>query len=505
MVLRNRSPLVPVQEVLRDIGVIRSSGLNLTLTPDVVISESRCGATCPACVETPEVSFAFIEGDTYLLGIISAHETEADFPFQCTQDLRSMDVLVVEAFLNTVNMSSNGAGLKLGALVLDDCYSSARMELILTKLMSGETLLTNPNNKEPLNIRDKVAAVVMTVSSTVTKVVATLMAEFGIPVISASASSPDLDDRVNFPYFLRKVVSDVEQARAMVKIVKRMGWQYVSMLYVTNNYGSKGKEAFVEEAAKNGICVADKVEGIPDVDVTDSSLLELYTRIQNHKTDVVVYFGTEARIKEFLELINTNLPFVFLASEDWGDNRHILDQGRNKSLGSLTMKNEVNDIIADEFKQYLTQLSPSTVNMSRNPWLAEYWEDGFQCDLDSSITNKYSEKCQNELRLSDTNISDAIIDQRILHTIDAIRAVFVGVLEAKNEFCSFENTFPCQLYDNERHVTKFVSFIRNARLLRNGQKTRVFNDDGNGNTGFDINNVQRDSNGLYYRNVCNVF
>ena len=41
----------------------------------------------------------------------------------------------------------------------------------------------------------------------------------------------DLSDKTLFKYFMRVVPSDAQQARAMVDIVKRYNWTYVSAVH----------------------------------------------------------------------------------------------------------------------------------------------------------------------------------------------------------------------------------------------------------------------------------
>ena len=68
--------------------------------------------------------------------------------------------------------------------------------------------------------QDKVVGVVGCLSSDSTLSVASFCTPQRIPAISYAASSPDLDDPVNYPYFLRTVPSDEEQAIAMTEV----GW-----------------------------------------------------------------------------------------------------------------------------------------------------------------------------------------------------------------------------------------------------------------------------------------
>ncbi|WAR26507.1 GRM8-like protein [Mya arenaria] len=73
-----------------------------------------------------------------------------------------------------------------------------------------------------------------------------------IPQISYASTSIDLSDKSRFEYFSRVVPPDSFQARAMVDIAARFGWNYVSTLADDGNYGEKGVSAFEEIAKKFG-------------------------------------------------------------------------------------------------------------------------------------------------------------------------------------------------------------------------------------------------------------
>ncbi|KAI6079274.1 Metabotropic glutamate receptor 5-like protein [Aix galericulata] len=68
-------------------------------------------------------------------------------------------------------------------------------------------------------------------SSSVAIQVQNLLQLFNIPQIAYSATSMDLSDKTLFKYFMRVVPSDAQQARAMVDIVKRYNWTYVSAVH----------------------------------------------------------------------------------------------------------------------------------------------------------------------------------------------------------------------------------------------------------------------------------
>lgn len=57
--------------------------------------------------------------------------------------------------------------------------------------------------------------------------------------VSFFSTSPELSNKQRFEYFTRTIPSDHYQVKAMVDIVRRMGWSYISIIYEESNYGIK--------------------------------------------------------------------------------------------------------------------------------------------------------------------------------------------------------------------------------------------------------------------------
>ena len=444
----------------------------------------------------------YVDGDSLILGLFSFHETDPDDPFRCG-DVRfsSSDVLVLEAFLHKLEQLNKieDTDANVGAVIFDDCYSSAQMELIITQFMSGQLLLKKPNSNDNID-KNKILAAVGSLGSDRAIVLSFLFTDLKIPYISSSSSSPDLDDRINFPYFLRTVPSDVEQARAMVEVMKVMGWEYASALYVSNNYGSKGTEKFLRYANESNICVAEPSETLPELDADKIDLQGTFSRLKNQNAKVVMYFGTETRIVDFLKVIDNRNDFVFLASEDWGDQEYILEIGHLGTLGSIILKNQGVSLSEDDtFVDYIKRLNP--YNNIKNPWFTEYWEHLFNCDLSLSFNNKYATSCDSDQTFSADTIQGVLKNQRVIHIIDAVEALWAGLQKSRTELCEFDNTFPCPNYF--KYISNVVTNIKGVTLRRGNNDVRIFKDDGNGNVGFVILNVQQDQNqNLFYKQVC---
>jgi len=55
--------------------------------------------------------------------------------------------------------------------------------------------------------------------------------------ISFFSTSTELSNRDRYPFFLRTIPSDVNQAQAMVELVRMFHWTYVSVVYEESSYG----------------------------------------------------------------------------------------------------------------------------------------------------------------------------------------------------------------------------------------------------------------------------
>ncbi|XP_063888887.1 metabotropic glutamate receptor 3-like [Scylla paramamosain] len=69
--------------------------------------------------------------------------------------------------------------------------------------------------------------------------VANLLRLFRIPQMSFFSTSPELSNKQRFEHFSRTIPSDHYQVKAMVEIMKKLGWSYISILYEESNYGIK--------------------------------------------------------------------------------------------------------------------------------------------------------------------------------------------------------------------------------------------------------------------------
>lgn len=93
-----------------------------------------------------------------------------------------------------------------------------------------------------------------------------------IPQISYWATSPTLEDRQKYPYFLRTISSDSESTVSAAQLFHFLGYRSVALLYVDDEYGKGYAPAFDSAAAGLGISATPAKFDFHDHDSIDAAL-----------------------------------------------------------------------------------------------------------------------------------------------------------------------------------------------------------------------------------------
>lgn len=193
---------------------------------------------------------ARMDGDIIIGALFSVHHqpsAEKVAERKCGEIREQYGIQRVEAMFHTLDRINSDPNLlpniTLGCEIRDSCWHSSvaleqSIEFIRDSLISiredsggsrwcieGEPASQPPPTKKPI------VGVIGPGSSSVAIQVQNLLQLFNIPQIAYSATSIDLSDKTLFQYFLRVVPSDTLQARALLDIVKRYNWTYVSAVH----------------------------------------------------------------------------------------------------------------------------------------------------------------------------------------------------------------------------------------------------------------------------------
>ena len=261
----------------------------------------------------------------------------------------------MEAMLFAINEINTDPDLlpniTLGAQIYDTCQSK-------TIAADAAKRFIKISLKE--ESRKQLAGVVGALSSGVSETVANFLRVFEIPQISYASTSIILSNKDIYSYFLRVVAPDSFQAQAMVDIIKRFGWNYVSTVNSYGTYGTKGMEEFWKSAEENGICIdiRERLVAFPTQLEYEETILRIFRRAKQSKVSVLVVFGTQTDIRSLLEAVlkyRTLAPrnFTWIGSDGWSNRVHVVETAQEAAHGALTIMMRTGEV-SHKFKNYFS-------------------------------------------------------------------------------------------------------------------------------------------------------
>ncbi|KAM4795298.1 LOW QUALITY PROTEIN: metabotropic glutamate receptor 5 [Rhinophrynus dorsalis] len=387
-------------------------------------------------------------GDIIIGALFSVHHqptVDKVHERKCGEIREQYGIQRVEAMLHTLDRINADPALlpniTLGCEIRDSCWHTAvaleqSIEFIRDSLISSEEeeglVRCVDGSSTPFRSKKPIVGVIGPGSSSVAIQVQNLLQLFNIPQIAYSATSMDLSDKTLYKYFMRVVPSDAQQARAMVDIVKRYNWTYVSAVHTEGNYGERGMEAFKDMSAKDGVCIAHSYKIYSNAG--EQSFDKLLKKLRSHlpKARVVVCFCEGMTVRGLLMAMRRRGligEFLLLGSDGWADRYDVTDGYQREAAGGITIKLQSPDV--KWFDDYYLQLRPET-NL-RNPWFQEFWQHRFQCKLKgySQENQKYNKTCNSRMSLR----SQYVQDSKMGFVINAIYAMAYGLHNMQMALC----------------------------------------------------------------------
>ncbi|XP_076278520.1 metabotropic glutamate receptor 6 [Lasioglossum baleicum] len=481
-----------------------------------LLSSVLCTVFEPRSNVGGRVIFANVTGNVVLGGLFPVHRKGSGGE-SCGEIQIEDGIQPLEAMLYTVERINNDPtmlpGIQLGALAFDTCdnpgYALEQAFYFVKGLIArgnqyGEQEYRCEDRSAPKFMNggfDDVIAMLGAQSSSVTIQVASVLALFSIPQISYMATSPFLSSKEKFPQFFRTVPSDVNQARAMLEILRRFEWSYASIVYSDSEYGDHGYETLVSLATEYSICFTAP-HRIQEDRFTDEDYDNVVRTIAD-KTGVrvVVLFAEKSatlRVLASARRMGLDSRFVWLGSDSWPDRK---DEERRGNVSELEGALAVQPLYAplSGFDRYFTNLTLE--HEKRNPWFREFWYKYHGCEYPTErsaaakITGEEMDRCADpSLRIDRTN---GYKQRRFLHFVrDAVYAVAYALRDAQIDMCGRRYFGICERMrsmDGEtfsRYLTK-VSFKDEAG---NGFG---FVDEVDGPPRYSILNFRRTSNGTH--------
>nr|XP_033338555.1 metabotropic glutamate receptor 6-like isoform X1 [Megalopta genalis] len=454
------------------------------------------------------VAYANITGHVILGGLFPVHR-KGSGGNSCGEIQIEDGVQPLEAMLYTVERINEDPeilpGIRLGALAFDTCDNPSYALEQAFYFVKGSMARGNRHGEKEFRCEDRsaprfmnggfddVIAVLGAQSSSVTIQVASVLTLFSIPQISYMATSPFLSSKERFPQFFRTVPSDVNQARAMLEILRRFEWTYASIVYSDSEYGDHGYETLISLASEYSICFTAphriKEDRFADQDYDDV----VHSIVEKTDVRVVVLFAEKSatlRVLEAASRMGLHSKFVWLGSDSWPDR---IDEERRSSVLEMEGALAVQPLYAplSGFDEYFTGLT--LVHEKQNPWFREFWYKYHGCG--------YSSEERAEDGCADPNLridrSNGYKQRRFLHFVrDAVYAVAYALRDAQTDSCGPGYRGICERMRSMDGET-FSRYLSNVSFADESGYGFEFVNQVDGPPRYSILNFRRTSNGSY--------
>uniref|UniRef100_A0A182R0R1 G-protein coupled receptors family 3 profile domain-containing protein n=1 Tax=Anopheles farauti TaxID=69004 RepID=A0A182R0R1_9DIPT len=427
---------------------------------------------------------AVVEGDLILGGLMMVHSREDSVtcgPIMPQGGIQALETMLYT--LDQINAQGLVPNVTIGAHILDDCDKDTYgLEMAVDFIKGSISNIDDINDYDNCSKghKKKIISGVVGAASSVTSIqVANLLRLFKIPQVSFFSTSPELSNKQRFEYFSRTIPSDHYQVKAIVDIVQKLGWSYISIIYEESNYGIK--QAFEELddlLAKHSICIAVKEKlvkdsGVADTIAYDNIVLKLLTK---PRAKGVIIFGSDQEVAEVMKAVrrqNVTGVFSWIGSDGWSARNLVSDGNEAEVEGTLSVQPQANPVIG--FEDYFLNLT--VINNKRNPWFVEFWENNFHCKYPNSpytpYNKDYKTTCSTTEKLKKGELD---FEDQLQFVSDAVMAFGHAFKNMHQELCGGKPGL-CDAM-NPTKGSELLKYLRKADF--NGLSGDQFNFDANG-------------------------
>ena len=314
------------------------------------------------------------EGDVIIGGLFPLHKKSETSENECGEFNELPGYQFMEAMLFAIDNINKDPNLlpniTLGTQIYDTCLSKT---IAADRAKEFIKLSLTQDRK-----KGQLAGVVGAYTSGVSAVVANFLRVFEIPQISYASTSETLSNKDIYSYFLRTVPPDSFQARAMVDIIKKFGWTYISTVNSHGEYGENGVRTLKKFAKENDICidVARKLSAFPTDDEYKDVVDALLRSARETNMSTVVLFVTQIDARKIFETAreyDKAQSFTWIGSDGWSNNKDISAKAKEAAIGALEIDFQRGEVLK-EFKDYFMRLNWTNYRRKNKELVKFYWK-----------------------------------------------------------------------------------------------------------------------------------
>ncbi|KAL4228423.1 hypothetical protein ACF0H5_011470 [Mactra antiquata] len=444
---------------------------------------------CDECIMDDLKDYYFhIPGDFYIIGIASINNRAIPGPLGCGsvrtrhgyQMFLTMKFALTE-FQTRISYSqykSWFADNTIGLIVVNSCNNALEIVRRILHLHSKGLTLSDGTH---IDVTDRVLGYIGGQSTDVSEPAALQLTKLKFVQISYSATNPILSNKEAYPYFMRIITPDNVQAKALIAVVKQLKGKYIQVVYSEGAYGEGGRNAVMEEAKANLICIAQ------DIKVYESETYYEYYEIMRKKphAKIVIIFLRSHVVNPFMrDVAASNMEtgeFQFLGSEAWGTNSDLLQYDITR--GAVIVAVEMDKY--RDLEEFLQGQLPTFHEL--NPWLIEYVQTRQNCYYRWSFDKSFTRQCTADtLPSSELNFRS---DPWCIFAFNSLLSLLKGSSTFFKDRCgSNVKAKLCKDYVN--YPNDLVEIMRKVRMNIYGDgDILIYDKQGDGLMGYKIYNI----------------
>lgn len=478
-------------------------------------SDSRCVGNCEECQKKTAPYVYRRSKSQYIIAGTAAVNDEQN-QHGCGQTVTPNGFIMMASFYYAVEQIQEITGIEFSTLFIDTCYAQLGTHNIMNQIFREEeyAYLKDPAGTEWKIKPTDFVVFIGDASSGISLVLQTYLKLYNIPQISYRSTSTWLSDSLRYPMFLRNVPSDEEQARLMIEIVQKNGWNKIGLIHSDSVYGQTGGNLVKKYANESRICISfyDVVSS------TDQSISELVQNIRSwaRRGDLprpIVIFAEEGLIKDVLKkikLIDVEWRVrgnILIGSETWNRLQDVIEDSEEFAYGALTFS--FSDSIynwtvegTNYFKNYLVAQTPQ--NNRDNPLFLRFWQQYFNCYLVQNSLSTSDTPCKNNLNFG--NFVDKPLDFEDVvgkHVVMAGLSVAYSIREATygEQICTAsEIEVDCSKLFDSKDRKDFFRILKKTNIPQEADSNKKtyapYLSSGDGKANYKVYNVIKKEGGL---------
>ncbi|XP_018422357.1 PREDICTED: vomeronasal type-2 receptor 26-like [Nanorana parkeri] len=245
----------------------------------------------------------------------------------------------------------------LGYHVYDSCGDVNKATKDVLQILSGHSK-TVPNYS--CMVRGTVAGFIGDLQSDTTLQMAQFLHLYGYTQISYGARDTLLSDRKMFPNLFRTVSDNEMQYVAIVKLLKRLKWNWVGIITSDDKYGEREIQQLSKQLTNHGICIEFRIMDLrTNVSAIGGRVDHVETKMGEFAAAINMIIDSHTHLSDEVHWLKSKMADL--------DDRSHRNNVKIRGIPESVLQQDLRALVSTMFKEILLDLSDADLTIDRIP------------------------------------------------------------------------------------------------------------------------------------------